>query len=281
MLGHALRGTKGFIEWIGAVLYAPLLSLMHEGPLRSVIYYHGVAKKDVPGFKKQMAHLAKHCFVVGPSKIMTARPDGASYIVAITFDDAFLSVMENAVPVLKEHGLPAGIFVPAGRLGSPPSWAIPETSPDKDEVLMSEQQIAGLDKDGFEIFSHTLSHPVLTEIGADRLEHELRNSKQRLEEIIGHEVQVISYPHGAHSPDVCLQTQKAGYKLGFTVEPKMVTGATDSLKIGRFKVSPGEGLVTFGLKVRGAYQMSSYLRRIKALIGPKGPSGRSRWTQMA
>ncbi|UCC99428.1 MAG: polysaccharide deacetylase family protein [Phycisphaerales bacterium] len=280
MFGHALRDIKGLIEWIGAVLYAPWLLLMHKGPLRSVIYYHGVARKDVPDFKKQMAYLAECCSVVEPSKIMTACSNGARCIVAITFDDAFLSVFENAVPVLKEHGLPAGIFVPAGCLGGSPSWVMPETSGDKDEVLMSERHIAGLDKDGFEIFSHTLSHPVLTKIEDGRLKKELADSKQMLEEIVGHEVHAISYPHGAHNDRVRVQTQKAGYKLGFTIEPKMVTGATDRLTIGRFKVSAGEGLLTFGLKVRGAYQVSSYLRRIKALVSLR-PSGRSCRTQTA
>jgi peptidoglycan/xylan/chitin deacetylase (PgdA/CDA1 family) len=231
-----------------------------------VIYYHGVAGKDIPSFKRQMAYLVEHCSVVEPSKIMTACPNGARSIVAITFDDAFLSVFENAVPVLKEYGLPAGIFVPAGCLGRPPSWAMPETSGDKDEVLMSERLIAGLDKDGFEIFSHTVSHPVLTDVGAEALESELIDSKDLLEEMLGHEVVAISYPYGAHDLKTCSAAQKAGYRLGFTIEPCAVDGSTDPMRIGRLAVSPKDSLLSFKLKVRGAYGVVGFLGAMRRRI---------------
>ena len=50
------------------------------------------------------------------SEIMVAAGLVSKTIVAITFDDAFVSVMKNAAPILKEFDLPAAIFVPVGNL---------------------------------------------------------------------------------------------------------------------------------------------------------------------
>jgi hypothetical protein len=90
-----------------------------------------------------------------------------------------------------------------------------------------------------------------------------------LEKIVGHEVQAISYPHGAYSEKVTEMARKAGYQLGFTIEPAVVNDRTDNLRIGRFCVSPADSLMKFRLKVKGAYEVTGYLRRMKSLIGRK------------
>lgn len=261
-----LKHLKEMVEFALAASYALFLNLSSKKPRRVVLYYHSVNRADVVGFRKQMAYLAKKYPVLKASEIRTASTDEADTMVAITFDDAFVSVKENAVPILKEHDLPAAIFVPAGNLGQHPRWDIPDICSGKDETIMSQEQIAELDNDGFEIFSHTLSHPVLTETEDGRLEAELVGSKHALEKIVDHEVLAVSYPHGAYNTKVCKAAQKAGYKLGFTIDPGMVDTNTDCLRIGRFSVSPCDNLIKFKLKVRGAYQAAKFLRAIKASL---------------
>jgi peptidoglycan/xylan/chitin deacetylase (PgdA/CDA1 family) len=138
--------------------------------------------------------------------------------------------------------------------------------PDKDEIVMSEQQIAELDREGFEILSHTVSHPVLTELNDSELESELVGSKQKLEEIVGHGVSGISYPHGAYDARVYKAAQKAGYKLAFTLDPDMVNSTADCLKLARFKASSNESLIRFKLKINGAYRVVRYLRSLKRIL---------------
>jgi peptidoglycan/xylan/chitin deacetylase (PgdA/CDA1 family) len=213
-----------------------------------------------------MEYLAKECVVVKPCEIYTMVAEGQKTVVSVTFDDAFVSVLENAVPVLKEYGIPAGIFVPTGRIGQRPDWAMASDCPDKNETLMDEQQIVALDKDGFEILSHTVTHSRLTDLNEADLEKELKESKQHLEHMLGHDVPAISYPHGACNAGVLDTTQKAGYTLGFTVDPNTVDNAADALRIGRFSVSPGDGLRAFKLKANGACQVVNYLRKLKRML---------------
>ena len=192
--------------------------------------------------------------------------NGCDHTVAITFDDAFLNVKENAVPILKRHNLPAGIFVPAGNLGQLPRWNIPDGHCDKNETVMNQEQIAELHKDGFEIFSHGFSHAPLTEIDDGELEAELKRSREALQEIVGQETIGISYPHGAYDNRVCSAVQKANYKLGFTIEPSVIDGLTDTLRIGRVSVSPNDSLIKFKLKISGAYRVIRYIKSSKQLI---------------
>ncbi len=255
------------IEFICAALYSVYLLLTHKRPCRVVLYYHSVKEQDVERFQKQMEYLAANCTVVRPSTIRTASPNGSNYVVAVTFDDAFVNVMENAIPVLKKHGLSAAVFVPAGNIGRQPCWEMPENYPDRNETVMSKEQIAELDNYGFEICSHTVSHPLLTEIEKGKLEAELIGSKQTLEEIVGHEVYGLSYPHGAYNARVCEAARRAGYSCAFTIEPRPVDGATDDMRIGRFAVSATDGLMKFRLNVNGAYHVVTYLRRAKSLLG--------------
>ncbi len=260
------KRLKEIIKFYFALLNAVYLLVRRKKTCRLVIYYHSVKDRDIPNFRKQMEYLANNCTVITPSNIKTAQGNGTNHMVAITFDDAFVSVIENAVPILRDYDLPAGVFVPAGNLGEPPQWEMPEDYPDKDETVISKEQIVELDKQGFEIFSHTISHPLLTKTNEGRLRSELLESKRKLEMIIGREVVGISFPHGAHDARVCKAAESVGYKFGFTIEPSVVDDKTDCLKIGRFGVSPEDSMAKFKLKVCGAYHVLMHLRVIRQLL---------------
>lgn len=257
---------KGIVEFSCALGYAVFLLLIRNKPRRVVLCYHSVKKRDVKSFRRQIEYLARVCTVVKPSNIRIAQANGTDYVTAITFDDAFVNVIRNAVPILKEYGLTAGIFVPTDNIGQPPRWELPENCLDKNETIMSKEHIAELDKDGFEVFSHTISHSMLTEIDEDRLKCELLESKRELERITGRKVSAISYPHGEYDTRVCKAAKRTGYKFGFTIEPRMIDCSPDDMRIGRFVVSPRDNLLKFRLKVSGAYQAVKYLRALKKLF---------------
>ena len=261
-----MDGLKELIQIILGLVYAVFLSLTQKKPSRVVIYYHSLKRMEVRQFERQMTYLANRCKVVRLSEIRTAPVARRGNLVAITFDDAFVSVFENAVPVLKKHCFSAGIFVPTGNIGQSPRWKMPENSTDKNETVMSQRQISELSDDGFEILSHTVSHSLLTQMSEDKLRFELTESKKKLEEMVQCEVVGISYPHGAHDRRVCSAAKDAGYKLGFTIEPITVDCSPDDLKIGRFAVSAADSMLKFRLKVNGAYQVVKYLRGWKRYL---------------
>lgn len=257
------RAFKDIIEFIFATLYALFLNLSNRQPCRVVIYFHGINESETIGFGRQMAYLAERCLVVKPSKIKTAKANGRGNVVAITFDDALVSILENVMPILKKYALPAAICVPTGNLGRRPNWEVEQDYIGADEITISEEQIAKLDKKGYEILSHTVSHPRLTGLNEIKLKTELAESKRTLERIVGHSILGISYPYGAYDDNVCQATRDAGYKIGFSIEPCLVEPSSDNFQIGRFKILPEDGILKFRLKITGAYQAVKYLRTLK------------------
>ena len=258
-----MKRLKDIIEFVSALPYWAFLYISHRKPKRIVIYYHTLKKQDMERFEKQMAYLAKECCTVKVSKVMTAPPNGSKMIVGVTFDDAFVNFRDNALPILQKYRLPAAVFAPTGNLGKPPNWAMEGDCHDAEEIVMNEEQLIELDKTGYEIMSHTVSHPYLTRIDDVELEAELERSKQTLERIVGRDIIGISYPNGAHNDKVCKAVEQAGYRIGFSIEPYSVDSSPNSLQIGRFKVSPTDGMLKFKLKLIGAYEIVKYFRRLK------------------
>lgn len=84
---------------------------------------------------------------------------------------------------------------------------------------MSWDQIREMQQSGMDVGSHSLSHPVLSNIDLTTLRHELSQSKQRLEKELGVPIRSIAYPVGqteSISETVERETRKAGYEIGFS-----------------------------------------------------------------
>jgi peptidoglycan/xylan/chitin deacetylase (PgdA/CDA1 family) len=78
-----------------------------------VLTYHEVV--DVPGFYQQMRHLSEHYRPVSGTDVERAL-DGSAALppraVLVTFDDGYLDFADRLWPILREHRVPAVLFVP-------------------------------------------------------------------------------------------------------------------------------------------------------------------------
>jgi peptidoglycan/xylan/chitin deacetylase (PgdA/CDA1 family) len=119
-------------------------------------------------------------------------PDGA---VAITFDDAFASLVSEAAPMLLERGLTATVFCVAGYLGKSNDWPTQSRKAPR-APLATATALADLAKAGFEIGSHGMEHAPLNGGSASFLERELVESRRLLEDATGAEVRSFAYPYG-------------------------------------------------------------------------------------
>ena len=73
-------------------------------------------------FRRQAAHLASNYDVVSMAEVLEAlryRRRLSPRSVLITFDDAYVDFKETAWPILREHRLPATLFVPTAYPGHP------------------------------------------------------------------------------------------------------------------------------------------------------------------
>jgi peptidoglycan/xylan/chitin deacetylase (PgdA/CDA1 family) len=92
-----------------------------------------------------------------------------------------------------------------------------------------------MESTGIEIGSHTVTHPVLTRVAADRLRHELEQSRSRLEDMLGHPVTMFCYPNGAYDRTVRNAVARAGYRLAVTSDDGLNDATIDPLAIRRIQ----------------------------------------------
>jgi peptidoglycan/xylan/chitin deacetylase (PgdA/CDA1 family) len=88
-----------------------------------------------------------------------------------------------------------------------------------DRVLMTWDQVRGLQRAGMEVASHTRRHRVLTTLRDEDLVDELAGAKAELETVLGTSVKAVSYPVGrsiAHVPRIRAAVVAAGYEVGFS-----------------------------------------------------------------
>ncbi|MCW2968312.1 MAG: polysaccharide deacetylase family protein [Solirubrobacteraceae bacterium] len=145
--------------------------------------------------------------------------------VAITFDDAYRSELALAAPLLQELGWPATVFVPTDHVdaGGPMVWPGIDQwveSPYVDELLpLSWDEVRRLAQEGWEIGSHTCSHPRLTQIQDDQLGDELARSRRRIEEELQAPCTSVAYPYGDVDGRVVAAAREAGYRTGAGLPP--------------------------------------------------------------
>lgn len=232
----------------------------------TILYYHAVPHDQAARFDRQMAHLKRHCDIVAADHRgeLSTRP-----AVAVTFDDAFRSVRENALPALARHHVIATIFVPTGYLGRAPGWAM-ETSGDRTEIVMSAEEIVALPRDLIEIGSHTVHHPRLSTLAPEEVTDQLVRSRDALEAMLGRTVDTLAFPYGDHDDQVEQLCAEAGYARVYSVAPQAIDPKAGAIKRGRTSVDPGDSGIEFFLKARGAYAWmpaaSALKRRLRALI---------------
>ena len=186
------------------------------------------------------------------TEALTAPP--APRTVVFTFDDGFRSVLEYALPILSWRGLRATVFVPTEFPGqkAPLCWEGIDHwrgGPHEVELApMSWDDLRGLQRQGWEVGSHTCSHPRLTQLDDRRLLDELTRSRDRCEAELGVRCLSLAYPYGDVDRRVIGAARRAGYSFAATL-PDRLPRVRDALEWPRIGVYSGDPLPRFQAKV--------------------------------
>jgi peptidoglycan/xylan/chitin deacetylase (PgdA/CDA1 family) len=151
------------------------------------------------------------------SSAISQPPDGR--VLAVTFDDAYRSVARLALPIMTEYGLPGTVFAPTSYIGAerPMRWPGIDvwhgTAHEAELVPCSWPELEQLVEAGWEVGSHTRTHPRLPELTDDELSTELSESRHECEEHLGIPCRAIAYPYGAVDRRVVDAVAAAGYSF--------------------------------------------------------------------
>lgn len=190
-----------------------------------VLCYHALspgwdADLSIPpeAFDRQVGHLLRRGWRAATfTEAVTGTASGR--VLAITFDDAFASVRRYAEPILARHGAVATVFAPTDFMagGMRLQWegiAHWGQTPFAAELeAMDWGDLRRLADAGWEIGSHTCSHPSLPTLDDARLADELTRSRTRCAEELGR-CRSIAFPYGDLDRRVVAAAAAAGYEAG-------------------------------------------------------------------
>ncbi len=139
---------------------------------------------------------------------------GDPRMVAMTADDAHISVYREALPLLRKYRVPMTLFVYPSAVSNA-SYAMTWDQ-------LRELKAAGL----FDFQSHTYWHPNFKKekekLKAAEFEKlvdmQLRKSREKLEKELGGKVSLLAWPFGIHDPWLMAKAAEAGYAAAFTIE---------------------------------------------------------------
>lgn len=252
-------GKKGLfvrITYLAAAIIFFIFGKVRRRVNRGVIVlcYHGVNDAQRLRFEHQV-HMIQHR-VVSSRTMSSFVSDKKILSICLTFDDAFVNLMDNVIPVITKLRIPITIFIPTGNLGSTPAWLKKRKHPDSQELVLSAEQLSIL-KDNLMISfgSHTVDHPQLSQLNEKAILDQLKISREMIAKIIDQEITELALPHGDYNDAVLRLAFAAGYRNIYTLEPKvnMILNHTEPQVLGRFSVSPDDWPIEFYLTVQGAY----------------------------
>ena len=173
----------------------------------------------------------------------------------ITFDDGYEDNFINAFPLLEKYGFKATIYIVLNRFEQ--NWAtdkdVNQSSNElNNEKMLSNEQINEMINSGLiEIGSHTLDHVNLPKLTNEEKTIQLKESKEKIEEIFNITCNSFAYPFGFFDEDSVKIVNEANYTNSTTtVNSVFDKNKYTNFEIPRIMISGRQGLFSFILKIK-------------------------------
>lgn len=185
-------------------------------------------------FREQMKYLKDNNYRVvtlAEAERMLQNQESMDKVVALTFDDGYLSFYTVAWPILHEYDFHATVFVITYYAYLP--------------GYLNWEQISTLEADWNEIGSHSVNHPSLSRVSKSQLQEEVAGSKQYTESYLHVPCESFCYPGGNYNNAVVQAVRDAGYKWAVTTKYGRASSKDDINLIPRIRIPRGMSLNAF------------------------------------
>jgi peptidoglycan/xylan/chitin deacetylase (PgdA/CDA1 family) len=216
-------------------------------------YYH---INTLPGvFSEQMRWLRNSGYrTIGlPEALLGLHTDeNFSRTVVITFDDGYRDFYTDALPILKQCGFTATVFLATDRIRTA---SVRMLGAD----YLTWRDVRELHAEGIRFGSHTVTHPDLRSLGHDELVDELGRSKEIIEDHLGVSIESFSYPFGFPEEDQDYMRyledmlSNIGYDHGVSTILGRVSRQSNRFFLPRLPINNFDDTRFFRAKLEGGY----------------------------
>lgn len=249
-------------------LAAPLHSRKQLSTRIPILMYHSIQASDGGEssgyyetttsplkFAEHMAYLSRNGYrTLGLGEVQERLRAGqpCERYIAITFDDGYSDFYVYAYPVLNEYGFMATVFLPTEFIGTTRRQF-------NGTPCMTWSEVRELNTAGITFGSHTVTHPQLRELPREKIENELRQSRQIIEENLGTKIDSFAYPFAFPETDgefraLLTETlETTGYTEGVCTTIGRADALRSRLFMKRLPVNSCDDQRLFQAKLAGAY----------------------------
>lgn len=208
-------------------------------------------------FERQLAWLKENNWhFVTMSELMSidASAPLLEKTIAITFDDGFEDNYLSALPLLRQYGAKATLYLVNERENN--DWSSKKKTHHSSGELMREPKLSNtqvqemVDSGIVELGAHTLTHANLKALLPEDKQREISQSKIELERLFNVPVTSFAYPFGIYSDEDCKIAAASGFTNAVTTD-----GGIDSQyrqnawQLKRLKISGKESFFAFKMRV--------------------------------
>lgn len=212
-----------------------------------ILIYHSLGTKlpwgdygisiDPKIFKEHIIFLAQHYKIIPIHSIPTSL---AKSTLSITLDDGYKDNM-LAYELFEELGIPYTIYISTQFIGQ--------------QYWLNQAEIKTLAKSTLcTLGTHGHSHTKLATLAPQEQYHELKTSKEILENLIGKEVIHMSYPHGSYNQNTLEIAKELGYRFCSSSHIGLNTQSSlDFFRLKRSEVIASDNIENLNKKIKGYY----------------------------
>jgi poly-beta-1,6-N-acetyl-D-glucosamine N-deacetylase len=218
-----------------------VLSLPQDNTSAVILVYHRVGEDFDPAssireeqFSSHVRELISGGYNILPlPKIVEALNQGRSlpeHTIAITFDGAYRSAYEKAMPALIEHNIPFTVFIaPHALEENDPQYV---TLADFKKLARSKMVTFGL---------HPDSYTRLNGVSEQEIRRQVNNAITRYRELLNDNPSLFAYPFGEYSRVYRDSIVAAGFKAAFGQQSGVSHADSDLFALPRFSMTEAYG----------------------------------------
>ncbi|MEE8393961.1 MAG: polysaccharide deacetylase family protein [Rhodospirillales bacterium] len=241
------------------------------GDSAAVVMYHRFGESQYPStnitieqFEAHLEELRNGEYAVLPLDEIVAKLKGGLALperaVAITIDDAYRSVLTQALPRLKEAGFPFTLFVATDAVDS------------RLKNILNWDEVREIEAGGGYIGHHGASHPHMPRNSAERNKEDIERASRRFIKELGKRPGLFAYPYGESSLELEKMAREAGFDAALGQHSGAMGPSTNLYYLPRFAMNEKYGdIARFRLAVNTMELPVLDITPIDSLIGDDNP----------